>query len=148
MNKEITDLSEMAETIISDLKSSQPERIAAIQIQPDMIANVDKNLMEIALHNLLDNAWKYSRNENVAKIEFGTIIEEDKTIYFIRDNGVGFDMKYVDKLFGAFQRLHSTSEFEGTGIGLATVQRIIRRHGGKIWVEGELEKGATFYFTL
>jgi light-regulated signal transduction histidine kinase (bacteriophytochrome) len=113
-----------------------------------MIANVDRNLMQIALHNLLDNSWKYSRNQPVTRIEVGTINQEESTVYFIRDNGVGFDMKYVDKLFGAFQRLHTTAEFEGTGIGLATVQRIIRRHAGKIWVEGELDKGATFYFTL
>lgn len=148
MNSEITDLSEMAGSIAAELKSSQPERNAAIIIQPDMIASVDRNLMQIALHNLLDNSWKYSRNNEFTKIEFGTLLEEGQTVYYIRDNGVGFDMKYVDKLFGAFQRLHSTSEFEGTGIGLATVQRIIRRHKGKIWVEGETDKGATFYFTL
>lgn len=126
VNKKITDLSEMAETIAAELKSSQPGRNAAIHIQPDMIANVDRNLMQIALHNLFDNAWKYSRNQSSTKIEFGTLMQENKTVYFIRDNGVGFDMKYVDKLFGVFQRLHSTTEFEGTGIGLATVQRIIR----------------------
>jgi light-regulated signal transduction histidine kinase (bacteriophytochrome) len=148
MNREITDLSEMAETIAAELKSAQPDRNAIILIQPDMIANVDRNLMQIALRNLLDNSWKYSRNQSITKIDFGTTRMEGKTVYYIRDNGVGFDMKYVDKLFGAFQRLHSTTEFEGTGIGLATVQRIIRRHAGKIWVEGEVDAGATFYFTL
>jgi PAS domain S-box-containing protein len=148
MNREITDLSEMAGTIAAELKASQPGRKAAILIQPQLLANVDRNLMQIALHNLFDNSWKYSRNQPNTKIEFGTMLQNDKTVYYIRDNGVGFDMKYVDKLFGAFQRLHSTTEFEGTGIGLATVQRIIRRHSGKIWVEGELDKGATFYFTL
>lgn len=148
MNREITDLSQMAQTIVLELKASQPDRDAVILIQPDMIANVDRNLMQIAFHNLLDNSWKYSRNQLVTRIEVGTINQEESTVYFIRDNGVGFDMKYVDKLFGAFQRLHTTAEFEGTGIGLATVQRIIRRHAGKIWVEGELDNGATFYFTL
>jgi PAS domain S-box-containing protein len=148
MNKEMTNLSEMAAAIVSDLQSSQPERVASIHIQPGMIAKVDPSLMQIALQNLLENSWKYSRNQSVTQIEFGILISNNKTVYFIRDNGVGFDMKYVDKLFGAFQRLHSTAEFEGTGIGLATVQRIIRRHAGKIWAEGEVNHGAAFYFTL
>ena len=113
-----------------------------------MTANVDRNLIEIALRNLLDNSWKYSRNQSVAEIEFGFVTKAEKKVYYISDNGVGFDMKYADKLFGAFQRLHSLTEFEGTGIGLATVQRIIRRHGGKIWAEGLINNGATFYFTL
>jgi len=95
-----------------------------------------------------DNALKISRNEPVSKIDFGSLLLDERKVYFIKDNGVGFDMKYVDKIFGAFQRLHSTSEFEGTGIGLATVNRIIRRHHGTIWVESEINKGTTFFFTF
>lgn len=148
MNLEMTDLSAMAESIASDLKLSQPERKADFIIQSGMTDKADRNLMNAALRNLLENAWKYSRKAAKAKIEFGTVAGENKTIYYIRDNGVGFDMKYSEKLFGAFQRLHSITEFEGTGIGLATVQRIIRRHGGNIWTEGEVDRGATFYFTL
>jgi light-regulated signal transduction histidine kinase (bacteriophytochrome) len=108
----------------------------------------DRNLIQVVLQNLFDNAWKYSRNEPVTKIDFGSLLLDGKKTFFIKDNGVGFDMKYVDKIFGAFQRLHSTSEFEGTGIGLATVNRIIRRHHGTIWVESEVNKGTTFFFTL
>jgi light-regulated signal transduction histidine kinase (bacteriophytochrome) len=104
--------------------------------------------MKIVLENLLDNAWKFTGKEAHPRIEFGTTVRDGKTACFIRDNGVGFDMAYVDKLFGAFQRLHTSHEFSGTGIGLATVKRIINRHNGQIWAEGEVGKGATFYFTL
>jgi light-regulated signal transduction histidine kinase (bacteriophytochrome) len=100
------------------------------------------------MENLLGNAWKFTQKQAEAKIEFGKTEKEGKTIYFIRDNGVGFDMKYANKLFIPFQRLHSDSEFAGTGVGLTLVQRIVRRHGGDIWVESAVEKGATFYFTL
>ena len=148
MNFEITNLSEIANAIAEELISSQPKRHAQIVIQPDMIANVDRNLIRAALHNLFENAWKYTRNQEVTEIVFGMTVKEGNNEYFIRDNGVGFDMKYVDKLFGAFQRLHSTAEFEGTGIGLATVQRIIHRHKGIIWAEGEKNVGASFFFTL
>jgi light-regulated signal transduction histidine kinase (bacteriophytochrome) len=138
----------MVSIITTELQNSQPERISTFNIQSGLTVKADRNLMEIALHNLLENSWKYSRNQPLTKIEFGIETKDNKRVFYIRDNGVGFDMKYVDKLFGAFQRLHSASEFEGTGIGLATVQRIIRRHGGKIWAESEVNKGATFYFTL
>ena len=113
-----------------------------------MIVFGDRNLIQIALQNLLNNAWKYSKNQPETLIEFGSFNKDEQIIYFIRDNGVGFDMHYVDKLFGAFQRLHSQSEFEGTGIGLATVQRIIRRHQGNIWAESIVNEGTTFFFTL
>lgn len=141
-------LSSIAQSIASELKESDPERKVDFYIQDDMIAKGDLNLMQIALRNMFDNAWKYSKNKNHTIIEFGTIIKDEKLTYFIRDNGVGFDMRYVDKLFGAFQRLHNLSEFEGTGIGLATVQRIIRRHQGTIWAQSELNIGTTFLFTL
>ncbi len=148
MFSETTNLSAMIESIASELKASNPKRKVNFSIEQEIMAKVDRNLMHIALQNLLGNAWKYSRNQPVSEIEFGTFLKDEQTVYYIRDNGVGFDMKYVDKLFGAFQRLHRTSEFEGTGIGLATVQRIMLRHQGTIWVKGEVDKGATFYFTF
>ncbi len=148
MNLTSTDLSSIAESIVTDLKSSMPDRKVTIIIQPGLVDKADRSLMQIALQNLLDNAWKYTTNTRDAKIEFSSFRRDNKTIYFIRDNGVGFDMRYVNKLFGAFQRLHSASEFEGTGIGLATVKRIIRRHHGTIWAESEVNQGAAFFFTL
>ena len=148
MNSAEINLSAMAQSIISELKESNPERKANIYIQDDMIITGDRNLMHVALHNLLGNAWKYSKNKPETEIEFATIQNDKQIVYFIRDNGAGFDMRYIDKLFGAFQRLHSHSEFEGTGIGLATVQRIFRRHHGTIWAESEVNKGTTFFFTL
>lgn len=148
MNIEEIDLSGMAESIISELKELNPKRAVSIYIQENMIVAGDRNLMHVALSNLLGNAWKYTKNTRETEIEFATIQKDGETVYFIKDNGAGFDMRYVDKLFGAFQRLHSPSEFEGTGIGLATVQRIIRRHKGTIWAESEVDKGTTFFFTF
>ena len=148
MNRKEINLSALGQSITDELAASNPERIVSFHIEEDMIALGDPNLIQIALQNLLDNAWKYSKNQPSTIIEFGTIKKNKQITYFIRDNGVGFDMKYADKLFGAFQRLHSHSEFEGTGIGLATVQRIIRRHKGTIWVDSEVNKGTTFFFTL
>ncbi len=148
INLEQTNLSEIATSIAEEFISAQPQRKVHINIEPGIIIRVDKNLIRVALHNLFENAFKYTRNNEVTEIHFGKIVENGKNICFIRDNGVGFDMKYGDKLFGAFQRLHSTKEFEGTGIGLATVQRIIHRHKGRIRAEGEVGKGAAFFFTL
>lgn len=145
---ENTNLSAMVQSIANEFSESNPQRIANFRIQADRFATGDRNLLQIALQNMLDNAWKYSKNQPTTEIEFGTKQQGDQVVYFIRDNGVGFDMRYVDKLFGAFQRLHSLAEFEGTGIGLATVQRIIRRHEGTIWAESGVNKGTTFFFTL
>ncbi len=142
------DLTELAQTIAVELQQAQPERQVEFIIQEGLVANGDPQLLRLALDNLLDNAWKFTGKNTRARIEFGLTQHDGKSAYFVRDDGVGFDMAYADKLFGAFQRLHSTREFEGTGIGLATVQRIIHRLGGHVWAEGEVGKGATFYFTL
>ncbi len=141
---EATDLSGMVREIVRDLQEEETGRKVSVQIQEGMIANCDAKLMRIALTNLIDNAWKYSAKQPEATISVGC----DQRVYFVRDNGAGFDMRYADKLFGAFQRLHTKEEFEGTGVGLATVARVIHRHGGDIWAESEPGKGATFFFTL
>jgi PAS domain S-box len=146
--RESVDLSKMVQTILLTVRQNNPARNVKVSIQKDIIIDGDRHLLEIALTNLIDNAWKYTGKTKKARIEFGTLLKDGKPVMFIRDNGVGFDMSYVNKLFGAFQRLHTKDEFAGTGIGLATVKRIITRHGGGVWAEGEVGKGATFYFTL
>jgi PAS domain S-box-containing protein len=148
MHKEKIDLSTLAEEITTRLQETQPERQAEFIISRGLTASGDRQLLRALLENLLGNAWKFTSKRQPAKIEFGATQNGNKKAYFIRDNGAGFDMTYADKLFGAFQRLHEITEFPGTGIGLATVQRIIHRHGGSVWAEGAVEEGATFYFTL
>jgi signal transduction histidine kinase len=148
MKHEKVDLSALAREVTDELQKAQPERKVTSIIAGSLTANGDTNLLRIATTNLLDNAWKFTGKHPDARIEFGAIQKDGETVYFVRDDGVGFDMKYADKLFTPFQRLHTTSEFPGSGIGLAIVQRVVHRHGGKIWVESEIEKGATFYFTL
>ena len=148
MRRETVDLSAIAEQIINDLKQMQPERNVAVRIALDIHVEGDPNLLRMAMENLLRNAWKFTARRARATIEFGVLHEADKAVYFVSDDGAGFDMQYAGKLFGAFQRLHGAQEFEGTGIGLAIVQRIIQRHGGRIWAEAAPEKGARFYFTL
>ncbi len=147
MHCRTVDLSVLAEEIAAELKQIQVERRVEFIISKGLVAKGDPGLLRVALKNLLENAWKFSGKQPQAHIEFGHIIKEEEEIYFICDNGAGFDMNYSGKLFGPFQRLHG-KEFEGTGIGLATVQRIIHRHRGRVWAEGEVNKGATFYFTL
>jgi len=142
------DLSKMVQNLTDKLKQNNPGRPVEILIEPSLTALGDPYLMNIALTNLLDNAWKFTGKQVYSKIEFGTIKKDDKTVYYIRDNGAGFNAAYIDKLFNPFQRLHSSNEFPGTGIGLATVKRIINRHGGRIWAEGSPGLGASFYFTL
>ncbi len=141
-------LSLLAENLIEELRQNEPERTVNIAIAPNLWGYGDPTLLQVLLGNLLGNAWKFTRHQPDATIEFNTLINDNNICFFIRDNGVGFDMKYSSKLFNAFQRLHSVEQFEGTGIGLATVQRIITKHGGKVWVDAEVNHGATFYFTL
>ncbi len=149
MRREEIDLSQMARDIAEQLQRGQPERVVEVEIADGIKARGDDRLLRIALENLLGNAWKFTSKQASSKIEFGAQAgDAGEDVFFVRDNGAGFDMAYADKLFGAFQRLHSTEEFEGTGVGLATVQRIIRRHGGRIRAESEPGRGAIFYFTL
>ncbi len=143
------DMSEMAHEVVGELSSAVGENIQQqIHIDPIPPARGDRNMMHQVFMNLLSNAVKFSRNRENACIRVGANVESGESVYFVSDNGVGFDMKYVDKLFGVFQRLHSVGDFEGTGIGLAIVKRIITRHGGRVWAEGVVDEGATFYFTL
>jgi light-regulated signal transduction histidine kinase (bacteriophytochrome) len=146
--REPVPLSAEARAIAAELKRSDPARQVEFVIAPGVIADGDGRLLRIVLENLLGNAWKFTAKTRDARIEFGTTRDGERPTYFVRDNGAGFDMKYAEKLFRAFQRLHSADEFPGTGIGLATVQRIIHRHGGRVWAEAEEQRGATFYFTL
>ncbi|HEY9639516.1 MAG TPA: GAF domain-containing protein, partial [Coleofasciculaceae cyanobacterium] len=146
---EPVDLSRIASRLCSDLQQSQPERQVEFIVQPGLVAQGDAHLLQVVLENLLSNAWKFTSKRPQSKIEFGSIPQASSIpIYFVRDDGAGFDMAYVNKLFGPFQRLHGVHDFPGNGIGLATVQRIVHRHGGRAWAEGAVEQGATFYFTL
>jgi light-regulated signal transduction histidine kinase (bacteriophytochrome) len=142
------DLSDVAQTVTARLIAAQPERQVEIVIKPHLTASGDAGLLAIVLTNLLDNAWKFTSKRAQARIEFGQIDLDGRPTYFVRDNGAGFDMAYAQKLFGAFQRLHKASDYPGTGIGLATIQRIINRHEGRVWVEAQVDQGATFFFTL
>jgi light-regulated signal transduction histidine kinase (bacteriophytochrome) len=148
IHPESIDLSSMVSVIAMACQKNSPDRMVNVTVQKGIMVQGDPNLLKIALANLLDNAWKFTENTSHPGIEFGAAAKDGEAFYFIKDNGVGFDMTYVDKLFGAFQRLHASDEFAGTGIGLATVQRIIARHGGRVWAEGEVGKGATFCFAL
>ena len=145
---EDVDLSGMAREIVADLQRTTPERQVEFDIAPGLTARGDTRLLRVALDNLLRNSWKYTAKQPAPRVEFRSADANGGRTFMVRDNGAGFDMKYADKLFGVFQRLHSAADFEGTGIGLATVRRIINRHGGRIWAEGAVDQGATFYFTL
>jgi PAS domain S-box-containing protein len=148
INLEQVDLSLLTQQIANELQTQVTERKIEFDITPDLIVRADYNLIRIALENLLNNAMKFTGNRERAHIQVGVVEQSGKRIFFVRDNGVGFNMTYADKLFTPFQRLHSTKEFAGTGIGLVTVQRIIARHGGRLWPEAAVDQGATFYFTL
>jgi signal transduction histidine kinase/tetratricopeptide (TPR) repeat protein len=148
MRRTLIDLSQLTQIVIKELQNAHPERQVEVVIAPGLKVNADLNLVRILLENLLGNAWKFTKKHPTARIELGVTEQDRQVTYFVRDDGAGFNMAYVNKLFGAFQRLHDATEFEGTGIGLATVQRIIHRHGGIVWAEGNIEQGATFYFTI
>lgn len=148
MRSERVNLSSVARTVVARLQESEPERAVEFTIQPDLSAVGDPKLLEITLRNLLGNAFKFTGKTNPARIEFGQADVQGQRAFFVRDNGAGYDMTFSKKLFGAFQRMHSASDFPGTGIGLATVQRLIHRHGGRVWSEAHINQGATFYFTL
>jgi len=146
--KEPVDLTSMASEVIEINKHSETDRKVKITIDQDMSCIADRNLMMIVMNNLIGNAWKYTNKTELAEISVGQKDIDGKNVYFIKDNGAGFDMQFVNKLFGVFQRLHTSEEFSGTGVGLATAQRIIHRHGGTIWAEAAVDEGATFHFTV
>ena len=148
VDRDKVDLSEQANSIAQQLRSMQPERIVEFESQSGVIAYGDSQLLRALLDNLLRNAWKFTERKPAAHITFGTTVRDGDTVYYVKDDGAGFDMTHSSKLFGPFQRLHNASEFPGTGIGLATVHRIVDRHGGRVWAEGVVNEGATFYFTL
>ncbi len=148
LNIQEINLTPMAESVITELRSSQPDRPIETAIRRTSPVEADGGLMYIALANLIGNAWKYTRKTQGPRIEFGSLYRDDMQLFYVRDNGPGFDMNYAEKLFRPFERLHTEKEFEGTGVGLATVARIIDRHGGRIWADSKIGKGATFYFTL
>ena len=148
LHHDAVDLSALAQAIAASFREREPQRRAMFVIAAGLHADGDARLLRVVLENLVGNAWKYTGKHAQARIELGVIEQNGAPVYFVRDDGAGFDMAYAGKLFGAFQRLHSDGEFPGTGIGLATVQRVIHRHGGRIWAEGVVEGGATFYFTL
>jgi PAS domain S-box-containing protein len=140
-------LSQLAEEVVLELKRAEPARAVEVQIQPDLKTQGDARLLRLVLDTLFRNSWKFSGKRADARVEFG-FTGDSNGAFFVRDNGVGFDMAYADRLFGVFQRLHSANEYPGSGVGLAIVQRVINRHGGRVWAEGKVNSGATFYFAL
>jgi PAS domain S-box-containing protein len=148
LRRERVDLTALAQAAAARLRRAEPDRAVELTVSSGLSGSGDPRLLAIVLENLLGNAWKFTGKRAKARIEFGQSDDNGHSVYYVRDDGVGFDMAYAEQLFGVFQRLHGQREFEGTGIGLATVQRIIRRHGGRVWAEGEVDRGATFYFTL
>jgi PAS domain S-box-containing protein len=148
IQRETVSLSRIAESVMKMLRSNQPERSVDFESGSDVVGYGDPALLRAVLENLLGNAWKFTGTRPSGRIAFGASRENDVLVYFVKDNGAGFDMAYAEKLFAPFQRLHTAEEFAGTGIGLATVQRIIQRHGGRIWAEGTVGQGAVFHFTL
>jgi light-regulated signal transduction histidine kinase (bacteriophytochrome) len=148
MKREWVDLTGLAQAVAAELRQREPSRRVSFDIQSDLTGQGDPGLLKVVLENLLGNAWKFTEKKSSATIAFGKAEHQGRPAYFVRDDGAGFDMSHADKLFGAFQRLHPQRDFPGNGIGLATVQRIIHRHGGQVWAESPPGKGATFYFTL
>ena len=143
-----TDLGALARQIVAELREQQPDRNLDVRIAEGLVADVDPDFIRIALANLLSNAFKFTGGQTAPRIDFASEMRDGEVVYYVRDNGAGFDMAYAERVFRPFERLHSQDEFPGTGIGLATVQRVIRRHGGRIWADAAIGRGATFYFTL
>jgi light-regulated signal transduction histidine kinase (bacteriophytochrome) len=148
LRRDTVDLSRASLSVISELREAEPERIVETVIPAGLTLNADARLMRVVLENLLGNAWKFTANTAGSRIEVGCAQQAGETAWFVRDNGAGFDIKHADRLFVPFQRLHMENEFAGTGVGLATVQRIVQRHGGRVWAEGAPGKGATVWFTI
>ena len=148
LNRQSVDLSLMCRSILAELRIQNPEHNVQASIQEGVVVDGDPVLLQVVVQNLISNAWKFSKNHELPELEFGSQEIDGESVVFVRDNGTGFDMAYADKLFGPFQRQHSQSEFDGIGIGLATVQRIVHRHGGRVWANGEVDRGATFYCIL
>jgi signal transduction histidine kinase len=148
LRRESVDLSRLGQRIGDSLANSEPDRTVALIVSDGLVADADARLVEIILENLLRNAWKFTRKTSSPHVELGSIVKDGQTTFYVKDNGAGFDEKYVGQLFTAFQRLHSEADFPGTGIGLATVRRIIERHGGRLWAEGKIDQGASVYWTL
>ena len=148
LKRERVDLTEVAQKILTELGSRDPERKVATRVAEGLVVQADPRLLTVMLENLLGNAWKFTSKQSAASIEVGTELRGNETVYLVRDNGAGFAMEHATKLFAPFQRLHAASDFEGTGIGLATVYRVVTRHGGRVWAEAEPGQGATFFFTL
>ncbi len=148
LQRQPVNLSQLALYVVDDLRRASPEREVALHVQAGLVTQGDPTLLRMALENLLGNAWKYSSKNPHAEIAFERVEHDGRSAYVVRDNGAGFDMRFADRLFGVFQRLHSSGDFQGTGVGLASVRRIVRRHGGEIWAESEVGHGARFYFTL
>ncbi len=148
LHREPVNLTTIAQSVVAEFQKAEPQREVEFVLEKGIGVFGDSQLLRIALDNLLGNAWKYTSKRPRARIEFGRTVCNGSLAYFVRDDGVGFDPLYSERLFGAFQRLHGGTEFPGNGVGLATVQRIVHRHGGRVWAEGAVGKGATFYFTL
>jgi signal transduction histidine kinase len=148
LHRDAVDLSALAETVVVELRQMDPERQVTVTVAPGLAATGDRGLLRVVLRNLLGNAWKFTKTQPQPRIDLGAVQQDGAVTYFVRDNGVGFDMAKAEKLFVAFQRLHDAAEFPGTGVGLATVQRIVQRHGGRVWAEAAVGQGASFYFTL
>jgi len=148
LRQEPVDLSALANAVLAQLRATQPERKVLAAVQPGLLAQGDSRLLRAVLENLLGNAWKFTGKMPEARLEFGFLAQGNLPSYFVRDNGAGFSMEHAQKLFAPFQRLHAANDFAGTGIGLATVQRIVHRHGGRVWAESQVDRGATFHFTL
>jgi light-regulated signal transduction histidine kinase (bacteriophytochrome) len=147
LHRQPVDLSSMVQNLCDDLAKADPQRDVKFAVESGITVSGDERLLRIAMDNLVRNAWKFSGKKESARIEFGSV-QAPEQAYYVRDNGAGFDMRYAGKLFRVFQRLHSTAEFPGTGIGLATVQRIIHRHGGRVWADAAVDQGATFFLSL